>query len=189
MKSISWLATCSARACSVALMPERRRLRSERSSSLIDIVIGVLLWVSLRVRLPERLVLGEAADGRTRLGEPERCGGRHGGAGGLLALERAPHGGVGGALGLEKPGAHRLDVGACEAARKIRQSVDRALSRAAHASEEIAPERRGAGADARHAREQPCGLARGVEQAIGGFEREGALAQRFCVPAKELAFR
>ena len=40
MKSISWLATWRARACSVAVMPDSRRLRRARSSSGIDMGMG-----------------------------------------------------------------------------------------------------------------------------------------------------
>src|SRR5438046_2096030 len=106
-------------------MPERRRPRSARSSSGMDMAIGVLLkGLSLRVRFPERLVLGDGPDGRALLDES----GRTGRGCRRLPFEGAPDGRVRDALGVEEAAAHGLDVRALVRARQVRQAVQRPLA-------------------------------------------------------------
>src|ERR1700675_3917277 len=183
MKSISWLATASARACRVALMPERRSARRDRSSSAIDIVIGLLLWVSLRVAVPERLVLGETLDVGVALGRCAEGGGRRDRRDPALqgALER----GVGEHLRIEQACAHHFDVGASVSAREIGQAVERAVSGSPQAGEQFPGELCGPRSDTLGLREQAGALTRWVEDAVLRLDLEAALAGGLLMPAQQ----
>lgn len=145
-----------ARACRVAVMPDSRRLRSARSSSVIDIAIGILL-VNLGERLPERLVRGEIADRRVRLRE------RHGRGRARLAFERTPDAGAGERAGLREARTHRLDLGARVLAHQVCESVDRALARTAEACEELSAGLGRRRADGLQTRQEARGFTRWVD--------------------------
>ena len=86
-------------------------------------------------------------------------------------LQRPLEGAVRAAVGGERCGADRLDVLALVLLGKIGEPVESFLSRASQRLEQQLPELRGVRADLGGAGEEPPGLARGVKDAVLGFQR------------------
>src|SRR5665213_3881064 len=114
-------------------MPERRRPRSARSSSVIDIGIVDFLCGELGVFVPEALVVIDWADRRVRLGIGSRR--RRGVV--LLALEYLFDGLVRDEPGLQHARAGGLDLQARVVTDQIGQSVKGLLAGTAKACEHL----------------------------------------------------
>ena len=94
-----------------------------------------------------------------------------------MVLQGAFEGGVGVALAGQQAGTHRLDLKARIGADQIGQTVQRPVAGAAQTGEEVLRESGGLRADVLGLIEQPCGLARRVEDAVAGLQGEAAPAR------------
>lgn len=133
------------------------------------------------VLLPKRLVFGEGANARPRLGEWRLPNDRYSCG---VARERALRGSVGDAVAGERSRTDRFDVHARIRTWQARQPIERAIARTAQTREEGAAERRVVRTDLFDARQHARGLPQGIEEPIRRLHHEGAFAHRVLMPAQ-----
>jgi len=120
----------------------------------------------LAVFLPERLVFPDPADGLALLPEPRLVGGSVRFLGFDLTLEDALEGLVGRLGERQHLLARPLDVLARVMPREVGKTVDRLLSGAAEAGEDLAGELRAVRSDLGDLADQTGGFPRGIEDAV-----------------------